>query len=116
MMKYRSRAARDWQTRSAKSSSRKPKRPASSTASASPSTANTTSAAHGRIPTDVALKELLTQCWRDKVMVSSNIARTLATAVGIAASCQYITTKVGPLFTRQWHITKKGLEWLEQNT
>jgi hypothetical protein len=59
---------------------------------------------------------VLTRCWRDKVMVSSNLARSLSTAVGMAASIGFITTKVGPLFTRQWHITKKGLEWLELNT
>jgi hypothetical protein len=46
-------------------------------------------------------------------MVSSNLARELSTAVGIGASTGMITTKVGPLFTRQWHITKKGLQWLE---
>lgn len=46
-------------------------------------------------------------------MVSSNLARQLSTAVGIAASSGFITTKRGPLFGRQWLITKKGLQWLE---
>jgi hypothetical protein len=61
------------------------------------------------------VREVLTHAWRDKLYVQSNLARRLAVAIGIAASCGWITTKHGPLFGRQWFITSKGLKWLEEN-
>lgn len=56
---------------------------------------------------------MLTTAWKGTLYVQSNLARELAIAIGIAASCGWITTKHGPLFGRQWYITSKGLKWLE---
>jgi hypothetical protein len=63
------------------------------------------------------LSKVLVECWINRVMVSSNLARELSAAVGIAASCGYITTRRGrgELFGRQWLITRKGLEWLDDS-
>jgi hypothetical protein len=63
------------------------------------------------------LGRVLVECWINRVMVSSNLARELSAAVGIAASCGYITARRGraQLFGRQWLITKKGLGWLDDS-
>jgi hypothetical protein len=57
---------------------------------------------------------VLMATWRGRVMVGANMAREYAAEVGMAASLGLITTRVRPgIYTRQWHITRKGLEWLE---
>lgn len=56
---------------------------------------------------------LLTAVWRGRITVSSNTARELAPLVGAAASLGFITTRARGVYTRQWHITAKGLRWLE---
>jgi len=60
------------------------------------------------------LRRLLLACWKHRVMLSSDLARELSTAVGIAASCGYITTRCGGIFCRQWLVTRRGLEWLDR--
>jgi hypothetical protein len=58
--------------------------------------------------------ELLTAVWRGKVMVSSNLARDNAVITGLCASVGFISTKISHnVFSRQWHITPRGLHWLE---
>lgn len=58
----------------------------------------------------------LTECWEGRVTISSDTARKYSTAVGIAASCGFVTTKRGQKFGRVWLITPRGLRWLERNT
>lgn len=57
---------------------------------------------------------LLMAAWRGRILVSSNMAREYAAEIAMAASLGLITSRIKPgIFTRQWHITRKGLEWLE---
>lgn len=61
------------------------------------------------------LAELLTRAWRTTVRVKGDYARTNAEIVGMAASLQMITTKIaGNKFASAWHITNKGLTWLNE--
>lgn len=64
------------------------------------------------------LNSLLRQVWRRPIRVKSDDARDNADVVGMAASLQMITTKVGTArFANSWHITIKGQSWLaEQDT
>lgn len=71
----------------------------------------------GSIPTDplVRLTHTLRECWREHVRVKSDFARKEADIIGMAASLRLITTKVGPQrFAKTWHITSKGLAWLNE--
>lgn len=73
--------------------------------------------ATGQKPTDAEgrLTELLTKAWRDTIRVKSDYARSNAEIVGMAASLQLITTKVGGnRFANSWHISQKGLGWLNE--
>ena len=71
----------------------------------------------GQKPTDAEgrLNELLTKAWRDTIRVKSDYARANAEIVGMAASLQLITTKVAASrFANSWHISQKGLTWLNE--
>lgn len=58
---------------------------------------------------------MLNRVWRDSVRVKGDYARANAEIVGMAASLQMITTKVGAnKFAAAWHITPKGLNWLNE--
>lgn len=47
--------------------------------------------------------------------VKSDVARKEADIIAMAASLQLITTKVGAQrFAKTWHITTKGLTWLNE--
>lgn len=47
--------------------------------------------------------------------MKGDFARSNAEIVGMAASLQLITTKVGAnTFANSWHITSKGLTWLKE--
>jgi hypothetical protein len=50
--------------------------------------------------------------WTDRLMMSSDRARALSTALGLAFSCGLVTTLCGLTFGRQVLITKKGIEFL----
>jgi hypothetical protein len=53
--------------------------------------------------------------WRETVRLKGDYAREHADVVGMAASLQMITTKVGASkFANAWHITNKGLSWLNE--
>lgn len=61
------------------------------------------------------LRHLLKECWREHVRIKSDYARKEADIVAMAASLQLITTKVGKQrFAKTWHITTKGLTWLNE--
>lgn len=48
-------------------------------------------------------------------MIKSNYARDNAEIVGMAASLQLVTTKIGASkFANEWNITTKGLTWLNE--
>lgn len=58
---------------------------------------------------------VLRACWREKVRVKADYARSNADIVAMAASLQLITTKIGrQRFASVWHITTKGLSWLNE--
>jgi hypothetical protein len=64
---------------------------------------------------DQRLRTVLRSVWRETVRVKSDFARTNADIIGMAASLQLITTKVGPsTFAGAWQITSKGLVWLNE--
>jgi hypothetical protein len=49
------------------------------------------------------------------VRLKSDFARREADIIAMAASLQLITTKVGnQRFANTWHITSKGLHWLNE--
>lgn len=53
--------------------------------------------------------------WRENIRVKSDLARTEAPIVAMAASLQLITTKVGAsTFSSQWLITPKGIVFLNE--
>jgi hypothetical protein len=63
----------------------------------------------------VRLEQVLTACWREQVRIKSDYARKEADIIAMAASLQLITTKVGKQrFAKTWHITTKGLTWLNE--
>jgi hypothetical protein len=116
-MKSKSAAARKSPKQSVKSSCAARAKPVSRTASVSRSTANRPSVAAGKTPTDplTQLKHTLKLCWREQVRVKSDYARKAADIIAMAASLRLITTKVGPQrFAKTWHITTKGLAWLNE--
>ena len=58
---------------------------------------------------------MLRTCWRDTVRVKADFARKEADVIAMAASLQLITTKIGKQrFANMWHITTKGLTWLNE--
>lgn len=61
------------------------------------------------------LYKVLKACWREAVRVKSDYARKEADIIAMAASLQLITTKIGAQrFAKTWHITSKGLTWLNE--
>lgn len=61
------------------------------------------------------LRQTLKLCWREQVRVKSDYARKEADIIAMAASLRLITTKVGAQrFAKTWHITTKGLAWLNE--
>jgi hypothetical protein len=61
------------------------------------------------------LNALLQRAWRNPIRVKSDYARDNADVIGMAASLQLITTKVGQAkFASAWHITIKGQSWLAE--
>jgi hypothetical protein len=63
----------------------------------------------------VRLGHTLKECWREHVRVKSDYARKEADIIAMAASLRLITTKVGAQrFAKTWHITTKGLAWLNE--
>jgi hypothetical protein len=59
-----------------------------------------------------AVHNVLMAAWTDRLMMSSDRARALSTALGIAFSCGLVTTLCGPTFGRQVLITEKGIDFL----
>jgi hypothetical protein len=59
-----------------------------------------------------AVHNVLMAAWTDRLMISSDRARALSTALGIAFSCGLVTTLCGLTFGRQVLITEKGIEFL----
>jgi hypothetical protein len=59
-----------------------------------------------------AVHNLLMAVWTDRLMMSSDRARALSTALGIAFSCGLVTTLCGLTFGRQVLITNKGIDFL----
>jgi hypothetical protein len=59
-----------------------------------------------------AVHNVLMAARTDRLMMSSDRARALSTALGIAFSCGLITTLCGLTFGRQVLITNKGIEFL----
>jgi hypothetical protein len=59
-----------------------------------------------------AVHNVLIAAWTDRLMMSSDRARALSTALGIAFSCGLVTTLCGLTFGRQVLITKKGIDFL----
>lgn len=73
------------------------------------------SARTGKTPTEAVarLHDLIVRVWRHHVSVKSDYARENAQIVGMAASLQMITTKVGrSTYANAWHVTRQGLTWL----
>lgn len=65
---------------------------------------------------EARLHTLLDTIWREKVSVSSNIARNNAQVVAMAASMGLITTKTGvSTYANAWQITTRGLSWLQKD-
>jgi hypothetical protein len=82
-----------------------------------PSTVKPRSASRGETLTDpeTRLRALLDRCWREKVSIKSDYARTNAEIVAMGASLQLITTQVSiGTFAGAWNITTKGLSWLTE--
>jgi hypothetical protein len=59
-----------------------------------------------------AVHNVLMAAWTDRLMMSSDRARALSTALGIAFSCGLVTTLCGLTFGRQVLITNKGIDFL----
>jgi hypothetical protein len=59
-----------------------------------------------------AVHNVLMAAWTERLMMSSDRARALSTALGIAFSCGLITTLCGLTFGRQVLITNKGIDFL----
>jgi hypothetical protein len=59
-----------------------------------------------------AVHNVLMAAWTYRLMMSSDRARALSTALGIAFSCGLVTTLCGLTFGRQVLITNKGIEFL----
>jgi hypothetical protein len=59
-----------------------------------------------------AVHNVLMAAWTDRLMMSSDRARALSTALGIAFSCGLLTTLCGLTFGRQVLITNKGIDFL----
>jgi hypothetical protein len=59
-----------------------------------------------------AVHNVLLAAWTDRLMMSSDRARALSTALGIAFSCGLVTTLCGLTFGRQVLITNKGIDFL----
>lgn len=58
---------------------------------------------------------LLDEAWQDGFAVQSNLARSQAPLVAMAASLQLITTRLTrDLFGGVWQITVKGQKWLNE--
>jgi hypothetical protein len=61
------------------------------------------------------LTRVLRVVWRQLPRVKSDYARKAAEYIAMAASLNLITTKIGPQrFAQAWHITSKGLTWLNE--
>jgi len=61
------------------------------------------------------LHRVLTRAHRGTFRVKGDFGRKEADIIAMAASLQLITTKVGPQrFATSWHITTKGLTWLNE--
>jgi hypothetical protein len=59
-----------------------------------------------------AVHNVLMAAWTDRLMMSSDRARALSTALGIAFSCGLVTTLRGLTFGRQVLITNKGIDFV----
>jgi hypothetical protein len=59
-----------------------------------------------------AVHNVLMAAWTYRLMMSSDRARALSTALGIAFSCGLVTTLCGLTFGRQVLITNKGIDFL----
>lgn len=58
---------------------------------------------------------VLRTVWRELPRVKSNFARKEADCIAMAASMRLITTQIAPQrFAQAWHITWKGLQWLNE--
>ena len=61
------------------------------------------------------LLSLLRKTYRAPISVKSDLARSEADVVAMAASMQLITTRISPQrFAQAWRITTKGLSWLNE--
>lgn len=53
--------------------------------------------------------------WREVVRVKADYARKHADIIGMAASMQMISTRIGPnVYGSTWNVTGKGLAWLNE--
>lgn len=63
------------------------------------------------------IDDILRRAWLHGFRTKSDFARIHADGVAIAASLGLITTKIGAeRFDRSWHITRKGLTFLGEET
>lgn len=63
------------------------------------------------------LKGVLLKAWDQPFTTQSDFARANAQYVAIAASEGLITVAIGRnCYSPHWHVTKKGLEYLEQRS
>jgi hypothetical protein len=65
--------------------------------------------------TNERLASLLRIAWKSGFTVASDLARSNAGLVAMAASLQLISTRVTKdVYSRNWQITNKGLRWLRE--
>lgn len=70
----------------------------------------------GPTHTDMNIDNVLRQAWLKGFRTKSDFARNYANEVAIAASLGLISTKIGSeRFDKSWHITRKGLGYLQES-
>lgn len=70
----------------------------------------------GPTPIDMNIDNVLRKAWLQGFRTKSDFARQYANEVAIAASLGLISTKIGQeRFDKSWHITRKGLGFLQES-
>lgn len=65
---------------------------------------------------DMRIDDVLRKAWLQGFRTKSDFARNYANEVAVAASLGLISTKIGAeRFDKSWHITRKGLGYLQES-